>query len=399
MPVFIFRGAKTAFLVLFIAALMAWPNSLSAKSHENVTIPPTIGACQAANGNDIAKARECAISDALVEAVELAFINLVPRETIIENFKSLDAVLYKGSDIFIRDYKVLTESMSGDVYRVLVQATILSNALKQRMINDGVAPDTTDKEMKTALVIVQGDIGSLAFHLTEKEFSTLKELTSSSISTALKRNGFLVIAEDLNAPFQNPSAPNEEEIMAMAKSAGADVVILSNVTIQDFAKRSERFPNLYQGSLSLRVFLGETGERIGSLGKISEIAHNLHDIPDLREAVSHAGIMVGDELPSLIYPHLIKETEQSLKVTVIVEEKIFFPYFVMFKKELEKISGVSNIQTKEMMSNTATLVATFRGDSRALSKALKKKKHGSFSLFVTKITPDGLTLRIRARQK
>ena len=398
MPVFIFKKKKTAFLILFIATLLLLPNIPRAKNLESVNIPPTTGSCPATN-NDIAKARECAISDALSQAVERAVIDIVPRDTLIENFKSLDAILHKDSDIFIRDYKVLTEAISGNVYRVLVQATILSDVLEMKMIDDGVAQDTTDKEMKKALVVVRGDITPIASHLTEKEFSNLKELASSSISTALKRKGFFVIAKDLKTLFQDPNAPNKKEVMALAKPFGADVVVLSDITIQSFARTIENIPNLYQGGLSIQVFLAENGEQIGSLEKISEIAHNLQAIPDLREAVSHVGSIAGGELPSLIYPNLIKETEQSIKVRVIVEEKIFFPYFVMFKKELEKISGVSDIQTKEMMSNAATLVATFRGGADALSQALTEKKHGSFSIFVTQISMDGLTVKIRAKQR
>jgi len=295
--------------------------------------------------------------------------------------------------LFIRDYKVLTEFMSATVYRVLVQATILSESLKQKMTSEGLAHGSDDKEIRKAL-IVSGDRAPFPSLLKDRELSDLLALSSYAIAAALKRKGFFVIVKDSETISLRGGSSARRQIINLGKAFHADVVITTGIAVQKFGKTAS---NLYKGNLTIRAFSVETGEELGSLEKKSEAAHNMHATPDLREAVSNAGAIAGEELSLLIAPGFWKEAEQDIEVEIAVDEKIFFPYFVMFKKHLKGVPGVSDIRTKEMMSNKATLIAGFRGSAETLSKYLMKKKDGSFFLVITEITPNRIGLKISSR--
>ncbi|MCK5508451.1 MAG: hypothetical protein KAI50_08020, partial [Desulfobacterales bacterium] len=89
-------------------------------------------------GSDVAKARDQAIKNSLVFAVELAVTDLLPIESLIQNFKTLNEIFYDNSSRFVGYYKVLTELRSGKTYRVLVQATVSTFVIKQQLMSSGI---------------------------------------------------------------------------------------------------------------------------------------------------------------------------------------------------------------------------------------------------------------------
>jgi len=396
MPIFIFGYRKTALSILCLFATLFSVNFLWAKTEASFKISPVIGSCPI-KGGDLSKARGCAISSALVDAVELASIKLVSLDALVKNFDGLNEVLHRNSDLFVRDYKVLTESIFENVYRVLVQTTILSESLKQNIINEDLAHEIEGKETKRVLVI-EGEVPGFDSALaSEKELSDLKDISSFSISAALKQKGFFVIGKNSDSVFQKRGRASKRHIINLGKMFNADLVVISGIAVQKFNK-SRTVSELYKGRLEVSAFSVKTGREIASLEKESEPAHNMHNTPDLREAVSNASLSAGGELASLIIVlSFEKETEQSIEVEIVADEKIFFPYFVMFKKHLKEMPGVSDIKTKEMTSNRAVLVTDFRGGADSLAKVLMGKKHDSFKLIVSEISHEKLKFKIRSK--
>jgi hypothetical protein len=397
MPVFTFRAGKNFIFILFTIAALLSANPLAAQNDETAQIPTVIGSCPL-KGN-ISKSRGCAISDALMDAVELAAMRLLPQSVMIKNFSELETVLYRRHEAFIRDYKVLSESTSGNAYRVLVQATVSSKKLRLKMINEGLAHDSGDEEMKHALIVSGADPATLPKTLSEGDFSNLRDIASSAIASALKRKGFRVSVKNSYPLFLEAKSADEKSVMDIGKRLEADLVATAEVTLRELPPSDPGRPYLYDGNLAIRAFSAKHGEEIGWVEKASEASHNLYDIPDLRDAISNAGSMAGEELSELILSSLEKQNERSIEMDVTVDEKIFFPYFVMLKKHLKDIPGILHVQTQEMMSNRAILSVVFRGNGEALAKALLKKKRQSFGLVIVETSPDRLRLTISSGKK
>ncbi|MBU4184662.1 MAG: hypothetical protein KKC23_00360, partial [Proteobacteria bacterium] len=87
------------------------------------------------HGGNVAEARDQAIKNSLVSAVELAVADFLPLESMIQNFKILTEILYDNTSEFVEYYKVLTESVSKNKYRVLVQATVSIDAIEEKLIS------------------------------------------------------------------------------------------------------------------------------------------------------------------------------------------------------------------------------------------------------------------------
>jgi len=85
---------------------------------------------------DIAQARDEAIIDARVRALEKAVGVLVDAETLVQNELLLSATVRNTSSGMITDYDVIEEIEDGDLYRVKIQATVEEAALADQIRTD-----------------------------------------------------------------------------------------------------------------------------------------------------------------------------------------------------------------------------------------------------------------------
>jgi len=85
---------------------------------------------------DIAQARDEAIIDARVRALEKAVGVLVDAETLVQNELLLSATVRNTSSGMITDYDVIEETSEGDLYRVRIQATVEETDLADRIRTD-----------------------------------------------------------------------------------------------------------------------------------------------------------------------------------------------------------------------------------------------------------------------
>lgn len=81
--------------------------------------------------NNIAKAREEAITNALAAAVNIRASELLSAQDFARNFQKISEISYSRSKDFIETYKVIAESCAGKTCQVLMEAGIAAEPLKQ----------------------------------------------------------------------------------------------------------------------------------------------------------------------------------------------------------------------------------------------------------------------------
>jgi hypothetical protein len=89
-------------------------------------------------GENVAAARDQAVSFSLDRAVSRVVVSEIPLEILTKNFQFINRLIHGKTDQFIQDYKVLTEARSGQLYSVLVQATVSLAGLEEQLLNAGV---------------------------------------------------------------------------------------------------------------------------------------------------------------------------------------------------------------------------------------------------------------------
>ncbi len=103
--------------------------------------------------NDIYRARNKAIHDALEKAVERVVTALVPYETVVKKSRVIRASIYAKSDEYIHDYRIISETQVQTVYKVNIRSRLFVGSIKDDLQRLGLFAVEKSKVPLTAVVV------------------------------------------------------------------------------------------------------------------------------------------------------------------------------------------------------------------------------------------------------
>jgi len=391
---------RRLFYTVFVLAVASIPAGIThAEESASEKIVEVIGTCTIHGGN-VAKARDQAIKNSLVSAVELTVADLLPLESMIQNFETLNEILYDNTSEFVEYYKVLTESASRNKYRVLVQATVSFDAIKGKLISADIK-------------VYKKNLPNILFFIAEQNFDDIsprywwsedltfvKGDTEIAMTEKMLKNGFpvidqksLVINEEFEALKDKADLSNQDAV-SLGAVLQADVVIVGN-------SKADIAPNTmggdiksFKGTVLARALRTDTGEEIASIAQTA-LSVNNDDIAGGRDALSNVGYLAGSDLASQIVRKWHKEVKKIITtLAIIVEGNRVLSNFVIFRAELDEIPGVDSLQTSEMKADEATIIVNFQGNAKELADALMLKTFESFGINIYEISQSHLRVRL-----
>jgi hypothetical protein len=350
-------------------------------------------------GDDSANAREEAISNSLVSAVDRVTIDILPIESLIANFQEINEVLYGQAGNFIQGYKVLTEFPTDVEYKVIVEATVSVRSLKELISSIGIILDK--KVLPKILVLVSeqklDDVLPKYWWGEDAVFSG--NISESVLAETMKAKGYAIINHralvrdvGIETEYDKPDL-NDIEAVALGLRLQADVVITGRAV-------AKRAPNImgadiksFKGTVAVRAIRTDTGERIADTIKTSVTA-NTDKVAGGMDALSGAASLAGQELVPKITLAWQQDVEKPTRVEIMVEGTGNLSNFVKFRSILNQIIGVKDLQIKEMKSNEATIVVDFQGNAKALADALMLKTFGSIGINIYEVSKDQLRIEL-----
>ena len=160
MPANFFRFTRLM-IVLSVSILMLMSTGMAraaAQADANTFI--VIGSDTIYKGN-VPAARDKAIAESLVAAVALMTEKVLDVDTLVQNFKQLNKLVYNQPNKFIDGYKVLAGATSGKYYRVVVEAAVSESKITKELMNSGILRVKTDMPA-VLLLIAEHNIDDLA---------------------------------------------------------------------------------------------------------------------------------------------------------------------------------------------------------------------------------------------
>ena len=390
---------RLLFTVFILAVAANLSGIVSAEENASEKIIEVIGT-GAIQGGDVAKARDRAIKNSLVSAVEFAVADFLPLESMIQNFEILNEILYDNSSEFVADYKVLTELKSGRTYRVLVQATVSIDAIKEELISVNIKVYKKNLPEILFLIAEQNFSDISPRYWWSKDLAFVKGYTEIAMTEKMLKNGFSVIDQKsliINEEFEtlkDKADLSKQDAVSLGAILQADVVIVGN-------SKADIAPNImggdiksFKGTVLARALRTDTGEEIASTIQ-TEVSVNKDDIAGARDALSNAGYLAGSDLASQIVRKWHEEVKKSITtLVIIVEGTRDLSNFVIFRAELNEIPGVDSLQTSEMKADEATIVVDFQGNAKELADALMLKNFESFGINIYEISQSHLRIRL-----
>lgn len=414
--------------VLLLTLIVGGPAMAAAQAPEPASeaeAPPTSVAAAAMGVADIrdqntADARRRATADGLEGAVRQAAYAVFGADTIGAEFSRFLSELSGQAETFVETYRLLGTAPTGNTFRVLVEATVSAEALRRRLGSVAGPTPSADagSEEATApnggsrvlLLIAQQDLEDISPEFWWGEGPGPDAVPAEdAMAAALEKAGLSVIAHGEGVPdvavqgaiiFQ-PDL-NNREALAIAKSLGADLVVVGKAIVYRVPETAPDAPPSYNATVTARVLRVETGTELDSVLE-TVVQTGSETETQGREALAAAGDQAGQRLAETLsgfepaaetLPPEAPEPVSTGDVELVVTGAGNLGNFIRFRRSLTELEGVSGLQIRRMQGNEATLSVRFPDGADALARSLAEETFDLFSLSVRAVNPARLQVEL-----
>ena len=392
-------STRKLYLIFFLLISMILPvqigHSQESSSDSKIVVVTGTGHI---TQSDVATAREEAISESLITAVGLAMSDVMPSDILVPNFQSLNEILYTHRDSFINGYRVLTETKYKNRYRVLVQARISINKIREQLMEIGIMTGEIEKP-KVLLMIAEQNVGDIASHYWwSSELPKMESKAEFILSEIFTHKGFIVLnhpdpfaySETRDLPLQT-SEPDQITIRSLAKLVQADIVIIGRAFAEQTSNTMGEDIRSFKGTILARAIRISNETEIGNTYQ-TIITVNTDEIFGGLEAISQAASLAGEDLAVQVTAGYAKKANEQSVIKIVVEGTRILSNFVKFRRALSSLAYVGEIRSSEMKSNEATLNVEYGDNINKLAEALMVKSFDSFGINISRVLPDQLNI-------
>jgi hypothetical protein len=378
-------------LGMLLCALMIWQPAVWAEDQPSLKTFEAVGTVRI-QGEKIVEAREAAISSGLAAAIDRAILELITVEIAAANFSAITELCYGNVNQFVQGYKVLAEYRGGGFYRVMVQASVSSGGIQKQLTNAGISMGK--KNPPSILLMVSDkrmDSTDVQYWWGSSGSATEKPAAETLLSRMLSEKGFgivgreIVAGSDAMVPVHQSSNPGNAMIAEIGAKANADMVIAGSATLQRAPAAQETDPKTVKATVSLRVIRSGSGEELATVEQTA-VAPNAEDPAGIDQMLATLGNTTGEELSKFITSAWQKQARKSASVELLIEGASQLGNYSAFRSALNKVSGVKNVQVKEMKADKYTLIVEYPNGAKQLADALMLKPFGGFSVTISDVT-------------
>ena len=414
--------------VLFLLVML--PEGLQAEEqlHTTHSVVVVIGTGRIYADN-VTVARNRAISNSLVSAIENVAKDFLPLESLVQNFQVINEILYSKTKKFVQGYKVLTEALSGNTYRVMVQATVSIDKVQQQLSIAGIMIGKKSMPRLLFFIAEQSTEANLPQYWWGEGMSAVKSAAENGMAAVMMEKGFLIIdygelaqnfrnetlslrpeldhqeaVETLSIePELNHQKVNEtlslgpeldiQEAVKLGVTLNADVVIVGESIAGKAPNIMGKHIKSFKGTVTAWAFRTDTGEEIASASQTA-VSVNTYEVAGGRAALSEAGALAGKDLSLQILEEWRKKIKKPVNIELVVEGTANFANFVQFRKTLNDMPGVNRVQLKEMRLDESVIFVDFQGNAKELADALMLKAFDSFGINIYEVSQKCLRIEL-----
>lgn len=350
-------------------------------------------------GKNPAGARDRAVDHALVTAVEQASSGLLAPEARIQRFSQLNEILYSRTDNFVQTYRVLTEASSGKKYRVLIEATVSLEKIKQALGEIGLVGGK--KGLPSILILVsEQNVGDVLpqFWWGEEPLFT-RSASEGGLQEALHAAGFQVIdhgtgsaagVADLNI---DQAELSDENALLLGRRLQAGVVVVGRAAANKAGNVMGGGVQSFEGKLEVRALRVDTGAQITRTEQ-STVTTATDEAAGGRAAISKAAVQVGQSLAERILAEWRMAGDRPVRVEMTVKGSQNLANFMAFRRKLSSLSSVSGIEIRELRADEADLLIDYQGSAGALADTLMITPFDYFGLRISELTENHLRVEL-----
>ena len=377
--------------VIMICSVLFYCSGANGREDSDGSEILVIGTSRVSNEN-IAAARNAAISDALTKGVEEYLTGHLGSQGMINNFERLVQDVIPGSRETVENFNILTEERHENEYKILAHIKVNKNLMEEMLKNAGV-------------ILVEGSPVKLLFLVSENMTDT-KEVSfwwsdpeSNSIFTPVElllhkefqERGFspvnrqLSVDEEKISPEMRESNLNENEAFTWGEVYSADFVIFGEEAIIENRMISLRINLL---DMKDKTILSQVNQleiiQSGSTGEKPEME-------TLKKIIKSAASKLS---PVIIQAYAERDNEIN-KMEIEVRGLKSFEQFRRFTEFLKQDPSVLSVTQTRIKGNSMTVMTEFSGGREKFIKKLTGSENFPFLADISRTDEGGVIIDIK----
>ena len=377
--------------LLLVLILLCLPVSAQETDEPSII---SLGRHTISKGN-ISSARGNAITDALDNAVEQAVLSMLSPAEISTSLPLFAQVLTGDTQAHIVTYKVLGETRKGDQYIVAVSSRIDLEALKNLFSQYRETP--AEKQLRVLIFMseqIPGEI--LPRYWWGNNPIPFESQAQQAFETVLSQNNYASMPRPSKEEIDSWAIPfnfihDADAAQKLAAHLEADIMIMAKALAEE-ASNTMGTEQAYKSTISLEAFQVDTGERLTSFTTDAVVKSDFSRT-GMEDSLAQSGTLAGKTLVDRLKTILTGRSSGSQTIETRIEGNDYLSSFIMLRKILNTMSGIEDIQTRELSSDNAVVDIIYQGNGKKLADALMLKTFDAFNLNLDDITDHSLTIR------
>lgn len=387
-------------LTLFIGFCIITSGSAIAAPKKKSKVVKTVGTGYIIE-DDTSSAKDKAISDALISAVETVLNDTLPAKVIVPNFKTITTILYNHTGSFIQGYKILAETRHEDDYRVMLQATVSTRKILRKLNKAGIVLDAANKH-RILFLISESNLQDLEpQYWWGQGMAYLKTVSDTAITLEMKKRGFGVLSHRLvNRATVTKEVTTEpflqelttDDIIALGVYFNADVVAAGSAKAEQ-AQNTMGEERTFTGSISLNLYRTDTGEKIDSVSAKATTV-DTDEASGGNNALIEAAVLAAGDVASITNSAMKEEADKSTMIEVVVEGTDFFKNYAKLMTRIKRLPEVKRITQREKRPKRAIVVIEHMGNGKVFAKKIMGETFQNFGLNISEVTRNHVRLEM-----
>jgi hypothetical protein len=389
----LYRSKRYITSIVFLTLLMIGATHGISAENTSVRQLNVLGTSVIYNKN-LADGRQNAVDDALAAAVGRVAMEMLTNETVVRRFQLINDNILSRRDTYVQNYRVLTESISGNTVRVLVQVDVAADRLSRELSNLGLALAGAVSP-RIAFMIAEKNVTNDYTFWWGRHAQSDRTISEIAMAAKLEEAGFEIIpAPALDGPLNLAMNLSQADMLTLGNKLGADIVVFGTGMARPATNTMAGSIQAFQAEVGVEAFNVQTGQSMG-LTRQKAVVSAQDTLAGGREALTNAGVLAGEALARQVMAAWRQSQEGSAVIDVRVEGTSGqIASFVKLRTAISSLSGVKELKMKEMAADQAIMAVNYQGTARSLADALLLKTFSGFGVDIYDVTPQAISIRL-----
>jgi hypothetical protein len=339
--------------------------------------------------DNVALARNRAISQAFLKAVEEYLVQTLAIQDIADHFQRLDEEILSKPKEDIQDYQIISELTTDRYVKILMKVRINRAILERKLQSMKIGEINTVSFPVLFLVSEKGEDLSAIYWWTDPAHQTPLTQTELYLSQVFEDKGFRVINRSFFPPQESYDESmlnenlTEEAAVKWGKLLSARIVITGESNLYDQSR----------ASVFLKAVKVADGQAIAQAYKEGILQDNItHDQHAMKLAITK---WANEVIPQII--EAARPTQPALNhILVTIKGIEAYKELLQIKEFLRtNISTIQSVLERRLQKDLVKVMVGAKEDSKGLAAALLNHPKKPFLFEINEVSNQGFTLVVK----